>query len=100
VDVYLSVCVSLSVCVCLCMLCINYFTVCVSLMCMSLSVCVCLSVCVSHNICFLQVRATTIKLLEKNIGVNIHETISLESRARERLGRYDIKSTRDKRKYR
>jgi len=29
------------------MLCINYFTVCVSLMCMSLSVCVCLSVCVS-----------------------------------------------------
>ena len=29
------------------MLCVNYFTVCVSPMCMSLSVCVCLSVCVS-----------------------------------------------------
>jgi len=42
---HVSLCVG-SQCVSMC-LCVNYFTVCVSLIYMSLSVCVCLCVCVS-----------------------------------------------------
>ena len=39
-------------------------------------------------------KDTTIKLLKENTGIKIHDWV------RERLGRYDIKSTSDKIKYR